>query len=606
MGNMKTIYKARVHVLPLAAALLFAAAFCVKGQLVDSSQVSPTVPLGTIEESTAEQIGAGRGDVHTPLSSVYLIKRDPARAIRRGRQLFQRKFTFAQGLGPRVNPHSRGDIMENPALGAGISDSCAGCHGRPKGAAGFGGLVTTRPDSRDAPHLFGLGLQEMLADEMTTELRNLRDEAVAQAQLNGTPQEVFLDAKGVSFGRITVQADGSIEATHIEGVDEDLRVRPFFAQGGAYSIREFVIGAFKDEMGLQAVDPDLWKASHGRVVTSPAGLVLDGTTDVLDEPPVRNKRHDGDRDGVRNEIDTAIVDFLEFYLLNYFKPGIGKQTVRTVEGQALLHSVNCTSCHVPNMTIERDRRIADVDTRFDPVQGRFNRLFATASTRFMILEDGDPYPQLLPEEQPFEVENIYSDLKRHDLGPRFHERNFDGSLQKEFVTEPLWGVGSTSPYGHDGRCINLEEVILRHGGEAQASRDAFAALSGDDQAKLMEFLQTLILFPPDDTASNLNPGDDAEFIQDPAGHGNINLGALFQIEDLTALPPVLEMEPGEHPHRPGRICWFGFGGRRYHLQCSVDLVHWRTLHTITPENGEMVEFDIPDDMGHAFFRLHRE
>ncbi|MFP6905146.1 MAG: hypothetical protein VCG02_08010 [Verrucomicrobiota bacterium] len=29
---------------------------------------------------------------------------------------------------------------------------------------------------RDAPHLFGLGLQEMLADEMTTELRNLRDD----------------------------------------------------------------------------------------------------------------------------------------------------------------------------------------------------------------------------------------------------------------------------------------------------------------------------------------------------------------------------------------------------------------------------------------------
>ena len=27
---------------------------------------------------------------------------------------------------------------------------------------------------------------------------------------------------------------------------------------------------------------------------------------------------------------------------------------------------------------------------------------------------------------------------------------------------------------------------------------------------------------------------------------------------------------------------------------------------ITPENGEMVEFDIPDDMEHAFFRLHRE
>ena len=41
---------------------------------------------------------------------------------------------------------------------------------------------------------------------------------------------------------------------------------------------------------------------------------------------------------------------------------------------------------------------------------------------------------------------------------------------------------------------------------------------------------TLVLFPPDDTASNLNPGDpDSTDPQDPANHGSINLGALFQI-----------------------------------------------------------------------------
>jgi hypothetical protein len=40
-----------------------------------------------------------------------------------------------------------------------------------------------------------------------------------------------------------------------------------------------------------------------------------------------------------------------------------------------------------------------------------------------------------------------------------------------------------------------------------------------------------VLFPPDDTASNLNPGDKAGDVQDPAGHGSINLGALFQIPE---------------------------------------------------------------------------
>ena len=125
------------------------------------------------------------------------------------------------------------------------------------------------------------------------------------------------------------------------------------------------------------------------------------------------------------------------------------------------------------------------------------------------------------------MENFFSDLKRHDLGPAFHEREYDGTLVIEFITGPLWGVGTTPPYGQDRRSINLDQVIRRHDGEAQASRDAYVALSRNDQRKIQEFLQTLVLFPPDDTASNLNPGNPgAGNPQDPAEHGSINLGAL--------------------------------------------------------------------------------
>ena len=75
-----------------------------------------------------------------------------------------------------------GNIAVDATIGAGVVDSCAGCHGRPRGSAGFGGDVFTRPDSRDAPHLFGLGLQEMLADEITADLRAIRAQALAAAQ----------------------------------------------------------------------------------------------------------------------------------------------------------------------------------------------------------------------------------------------------------------------------------------------------------------------------------------------------------------------------------------------------------------------------------------
>ncbi|MDB4374785.1 hypothetical protein N9129_00070 [Akkermansiaceae bacterium] len=46
-------------------------------QLVDETQVTPTVPSGTIGKSLDEQVGAGRGDSVTPQSSIYLIQRDP-------------------------------------------------------------------------------------------------------------------------------------------------------------------------------------------------------------------------------------------------------------------------------------------------------------------------------------------------------------------------------------------------------------------------------------------------------------------------------------------------------------------------------------------------
>ena len=62
----------------------------------------------------------------------------------------------------------------------------------------------------------------------------------------------------------------------VRGVDPDLRVRPFFAHGGTTSIREFVVGAFNDEMGLQAVDPLLFQAAAGARITTPTGMVLNG------------------------------------------------------------------------------------------------------------------------------------------------------------------------------------------------------------------------------------------------------------------------------------------------------------------------------------------
>jgi hypothetical protein len=70
-------------------------------------------------------------------------------------------------------------------------------------------------------------------------------------------------------------------------------------------------------------------------------------------------------------------------------------------------------------------------------------------------------------------------------------------------------------------------VILRHGGEAQSARDAFGGLKVQDQEALIAFLNSLVLFPPDDTASNLDPGNRSAVGFPQFGHGSIRLTVLF-------------------------------------------------------------------------------
>ncbi len=516
----------RTSVRLLATAVILLAAPGARAQLTDQTQ-TPNVERAGIFKSFDQQVGNGVGNAMTPGSSIYLIQRDPARSVRRGRQLFQRKFTLAQGFGPRTSD-GIGDIESTGAIGAGLVESCAGCHGRPRGSAGFGGDVVTRPDSRDAPHLFGLGLQEMLADEITADLRAIRAQALAQAAGQGTPSVRALVSKGISYGSIRANPNGTVDTTGVRGIDADLRVRPFFAHGDTVSIREFVVGAFNDEMGLQSVDPLLHQAAEGARVTTPTGMVLDGARDIVKTGIARTPQDDPDSDGVRNEIPASLVDHMEFYLFNYFKPGTYRQTPATERGRALMAKMGCNGCHIPNLTIEKDRRIADVETAYDRQYGLFNGLYATASLLVTEEDDGSGHPTIKwPMKGRFVVRNFFADMKRHDLGPKFHERNYNGTMTTHFMTEPLWGVGSTAPYGHDGRSINLREVILRHGGEALASRNAFAKLSDEQEKFVLEFLNSLVLFPPDDTASNLDPGDPTAIGFPQRGHGSIRLQVLF-------------------------------------------------------------------------------
>jgi hypothetical protein len=353
--------------------------------------------------------------------------------------------------------------------------------------------------------------------------------------------------------------NGTLDTSGVVGINGDLRVRPFFHQGATVSIREFLVGAFNAEMGLESPDIDLAAAQTGQV-TTPAGMVLNGTTDIVEGPTAASTASDGDLDGVVNEITVSIVDHMEFYLLHYFKAATGKGfgVGEANLGRILFNTIGCSSCHIQNLTIDSDRRVADVETVYNAASGNpLNNLFATASLFVSpdpavpaIIGNGNAmapeHPQgLLPAGGAFVVRNFFADFKRHNLGPNFEERNYgnfvaqvhpnaDPPLAAPFnftavhITEPLWGVGDTAPYGHDGRSGTLDDVILRHGGEAAAAQAAYVALPPFAQVWVQTFLRTLVLFGPDDTASNLAGAVPATPGYPQIGHGSIALSAIFR------------------------------------------------------------------------------
>jgi hypothetical protein len=101
---------------------------------------------------------------------------------------------------------------------------------------------------------------------------------------------------------------------------------------------------------------------------------------------------------------------------------------------------------------------------------------------------------------------LFSDLRTHDMGPKLADVDLNGMPENQptdvaglcitsriFLTRPLWGVGDTGPWMHDGRALTLSDAILMHGGEGQPAADAFRALNASQQQDVVNFLLSLYL-----------------------------------------------------------------------------------------------------------------
>ncbi len=256
-------------------------------------------------------------------------------------------------------------------------------------------------------------------------------EAIPDAAILANADSADTDGDGISGRPNWVSAPDFVPATE-PGGGPGTHLGRFSRKAQVASIMHQVVGAYHQDMGI--------------------------TSDFI---PVENQNPQASR-GTENadrvgdpEIPAGTVRSVINYLRMLAPPAGGPDDPR---GAALFDSLRCARCHVPELR--------------------------TGPSTIAALADR-PVP-------------LYSDLLVHDMGPELADNRPDGGAGgSEWRTAPLWGLRLMRRFLngdafllHDGRARTVEQAMLLHGGEAQASRDGFAALAASDRAALLRFVES--------------------------------------------------------------------------------------------------------------------
>lgn len=536
MGNSVRSTKIRPRLLGTLAAVAGLLAVFTGGWA--QYAVRPEDPLGlSVRERRVRVIHSDTPDVAG--TSMHLQQADPWLAYQRGRSYYFREWGVEDGAFLRLPRRTE----------AASGTSCGLCHNLPFPSVGAGGNVAVPVSvGRAAPHFFGGGLLETLGLQMRRQILNEHDangngyldvpaetrgkSAVVEpspgvrldigslddANGDGRPDlnPMFMvrmvDGEG---RRHLVSPEGRLALLKDPGiVGYDVLVGVFASSAGDHqfpSMRSFSTGVFNTINGIlldAKVVPThpnfggFWLQQWGKV--SNAGsmqseVFLSGDPAALDDH--------------RGKISEGELDLLEWFMLNHPAPARAAQTERTRRGRMLMDELGCTSCHVGSWTIHPqdektgmpgDRRFFHLEVTPDAATGELRGRLVDL-TREVRRPDGTALR--VPRRQGFVVEDVFTDLRHHDLGDRFYQYDYRRerlTVAKKFRTSPLWGVGSTAPYGHDGQSPTLDDVIRRHGGEAESSIKSYAAASPEDRRALVEFLRSLVLYTPETLPTDLD------------------------------------------------------------------------------------------------------
>jgi di-heme oxidoreductase (putative peroxidase) len=456
----------------------------------------------------------------------------------------------------------------SPRFARGHAASCGMCHSSVYGEPSSGQTIaSTGGMGRNTTHFYGAGVVEMLGEQVRRMIFNTYDAnhngVLDRAEVEGGAKPVRIrpapDAPAIDYGDLSpgpdgvprlntvfrlwyLDKDGKLikDATSLSDprvAAFDLAMQPFgwgrgvrrvgdsvVSQGGeAATLREFYTVAADVHLGLQAHDPTQQLAGGpsgfgGRAQVSLNGAQqfdFGGSVDLgVKKTASGISLDDPDGDGVVSELTEGDIDAIEFYLLHIPLPAV-LPTAHGEEGRAVLREIGCTRCHVESWQIAArdeqlgfsgDRRFFHLETGSRTGPDGTPELVGTLKRLYREGHEGREGTggDLTPAGGSFTVARIYTDFKHWDIGAAFYERRFDGTLQREHRTAPLWGVGSTAPYGHAGTFMSLDEAIAAHGGNAEAEAAAYRALPEERRELLLGYLRSLVLYPTEEIPADID------------------------------------------------------------------------------------------------------
>ena len=243
----------------------------------------------------------------------------------------------------------------------------------------------------------------------------------------------------------------------------------FGSKGSVESLRRFTTNPLLHHTGIQAVE---------RLENDPIPGV--------DAPTGFRQANDGDaheNEATRGDVTALVIWQAAQPIPIQWMPDNPIIAQAVGNGAATFEAIGCATCHVPEMVVD------------NPIFHEQSRLDVTKSVSFDITREGaEPRFERTADEKA--VIRAYTDLKRHYMGEGLREPlDQDGVDSATFITAELWGVGNTGPWMFNGRAFTLDEAIRMHGGEAEASRNAYVALPEHTQREVVEFLKSLVLPP---------------------------------------------------------------------------------------------------------------